>query len=491
MKLGCDLVQAALAAQFDGAEIFGGGEFELERPLLWSPEQQAAAGRLYVLDSADTAPLRADSLTVYAGGAAHPGSGCCACIGAPAAQVFNFLQQLFDRCDAWERQLDALTLAQSGLTGVLAAAHEMLKNPLIVVDSEFSPVAQFGEAELRMLDLSDADTFSVLKTDAGYAGQCGGSAPFLCSEALLGCRFWSANIGGLPTAHRLLLMEGSAPLRPGSGMLLKYLIPHVRAALLRDQQVDIAGDRLEELLMQVLTERGADYLQLSNQLSRLGWSAEHEYFCLVLRLMRQVSQGLSIHQICVTLRRRYPQCCPLVYRSQIVCYFNATALGKSLKEIARELTIFIRDELLSAGYSRPMRGHSCLRRQFVQAEAALEIDARWHPNIWIHHFDSISMRFLLSEATHRLPGEMICHPGLLALRAHDAKNGTDYLHTLKVYLQHNLNAVRSARALFIHRSTFLYRLDRILEILDSALDDPEELTYLSVSFMLLDEMEKR
>ena len=98
MKLGCDLVQAALAAQFDGAEISGSGEFELERPLLWSPEQQAAAGRLYVLDSADAAPLRADSLTVYAGGAAHPGSGCCACIGAPAAQVFNFLQQLFDRC---------------------------------------------------------------------------------------------------------------------------------------------------------------------------------------------------------------------------------------------------------------------------------------------------------------------------------------------------------------------------------------------------------
>ena len=40
--------------------------------------------------------------------------------------------------------------------------------------------------------------------------------------------------------------------------------------------------------------------------------------------------------------------------------------------------------------------------------------------------------------------------------------------------------------MFIHRSTFLYRLDRIKEILQSELDDPEEIFYLELSFRLLE-----
>lgn len=60
------------------------------------------------------------------------------------------------------------------------------------------------------------------------------------------------------------------------------------------------------------------------------------------------------------------------------------------------------------------------------------------------------------------------------------------MKTLRVYLDHNLNTVQSAKALFIHRSTFLYRLERIKAILETDLEDPEELFYLNLSFRLLD-----
>lgn len=45
------------------------------------------------------------------------------------------------------------------------------------------------------------------------------------------------------------------------------------------------------------------------------------------------------------------------------------------------------------------------------------------------------------------------------------------METLRVYLEQHLSATQAARELFIHRSTFLYRLDRIKEILQSELDD--------------------
>lgn len=56
---------------------------------------------------------------------------------------------------------------------------------------------------------------------------------------------------------------------------------------------------------------------------------------------------------------------------------------------------------------------------------------------------------------------------------------TEYYRTLRVYLEENLNATQTARELYIHRSTLLYRLERIREILDSDLTDPDELLYLN------------
>ena len=119
-----------------------------------------------------------------------------------------------------------------------------------------------------------------------------------------------------------------------------------------------------------------------------------------------------------------------------------------------------------------MTGHMNLRRQYVQAKTALDVGSRKKPYLWIHYFGQVALTYILEQATRRLPGTMICHEGLLELKKHDEENQTQYMETLRVYLEQHLSATQAARELFIHRSTFLYRLDRIKEILQSELDDP-------------------
>ena len=80
---------------------------------------------------------------------------------------------------------------------------------------------------------------------------------------------------------------------------------------------------------------------------------------------------------------------------------------------------------------------------------------------------------------------------LLELKKHDEENETQYMETLRAYLEEHLSATQAARKLFIHRSTFLYRLDRIKEILQFDLDDPEEIFYLELSFRLLEQEEEK
>ena len=50
--------------------------------------------------------------------------------------------------------------------------------------------------------------------------------------------------------------------------------------------------------------------------------------------------------------------------------------------------------------------------------------------------------------------------------------------------------MQSARKLFIHRSTFLYRLERIQEIVPIDFNNEDELFYLLLSFRILDLKDK-
>ena len=67
-------------------------------------------------------------------------------------------------------------------------------------------------------------------------------------------------------------------------------------------------------------------------------------------------------------------------------------------------------------------------------------------------------------------------------------NGNRSLYILPLKI--NQSATKTAAALYIHRSTLLYRIEKIEAALKSDLTDPDELLYLMLSFYLMDQEEK-
>jgi len=60
------------------------------------------------------------------------------------------------------------------------------------------------------------------------------------------------------------------------------------------------------------------------------------------------------------------------------------------------------------------------------------------------------------------------------------------IDTLHTYLQTNGNAKASAEKLFLHRSSLLYRLEKIEELLTANLNDPEVRFNLMLAYRLLE-----
>ena len=70
------------------------------------------------------------------------------------------------------------------------------------------------------------------------------------------------------------------------------------------------------------------------------------------------------------------------------------------------------------------------------------------------------------------------------LEAYDKEHDAGLLHTLRIFLEENCSYTAAARALYIHRSTLIYRMERIRELTQVDLTDPGERFLLQMAFYL-------
>lgn len=414
------------------------------------------------------------------------------------AEFMNDMQEIFDTADGWERKIHDLMLEHAGMERLLQVTSEFLQNPLTVIGLDFTFVAEAGSkylpprARLYTDEGLNVEYVNALLQNETYREMADTHETVMFPAYISGCRSMNRNLFVDEKAtHRLILTECRVEITQGVICVLDILSEKLEFLLAHEEEETDPDQDIEQIFVRVLSDRTADYMQISRELSELGWGGNHEYMCLILQITYLNQQNLSTKAICRYIKKKLGDSVSFLYQDEIVVFFDLTRLGMNQEEVAGKLVYFIRDTYLKAGYSRVMTGHMNLRRQYVQAKTALDVGSRKKPYLWIHYFSQVAMTYILEQATRRLPGTMICHEGLLELKKHDEENQTQYMETLRVYLEQHLSATQAARELFIHRSTFLYRLDRIREILQSDLDDPEEIFYLELSFRLLEQEEEK
>lgn len=106
-----------------------------------------------------------------------------------------------------------------------------------------------------------------------------------------------------------------------------------------------------------------------------------------------------------------------------------------------------------------------------QAGQALELARRLGKQAPLYYPD-LSVYRLLFQLEHTPEIITFQEETLGALLEHEGAD--DLIHTLETYFEHNGNLSQAAEALYIHRNTLIYRMERISSITSLDLDNPEE-----------------
>ena len=146
---------------------------------------------------------------------------------------------------------------------------------------------------------------------------------------------------------------------------------------------------------------------------------------------------------------------------------------------------FIKENDLLAGISLPFNDLLQLPKFYRQSRRALEIGKYLHPQDRVFQYRDFAIDDFVSESAKCFDVLDYCHESVLLLRDYDDEKNTDYYTTLQAYLVHDKNVIATADALFIHRNTVNYRIEKIEEIIGCSLRDSKETFHMLLTYKLL------
>ncbi len=160
-----------------------------------------------------------------------------------------------------------------------------------------------------------------------------------------------------------------------------------------------------------------------------------------------------------------------VYSDDHVCVFQALEDSDEDLTTAREFATRVRDHLqaeypqmrLVGGLSGPAKTLEAWPETYRQAVHSMEVAKRLKLPHFVE-FNSLGIYQLLAQLDSTPILQQFCKRLIGPLARYDEEHNSELVHTITAYFDHHANISQTAEALFIHRNTLLYRLERIQEL---------------------------
>jgi hypothetical protein len=400
--------------------------------------------------------------------------------------VFSAVQQAFLRIGKWVLDLYQILESDGSIQSMLEASSAVTPAAAIVVDSSFTCVASTGmgavsagtlgaasagiaEGVNRRLPISD-----VYQYLASYNLSMSVKEPFTLEFGEL--QSLNANLIDSNGYHGCLsFLYPNHDMRPGDCLIVSHLAHMVlRGMSLVSNGTETGRDVLKRALSCLIDNLPLGTLELA---ALQAASSNGTYVCVLMRPQKRARE-LPLSYICNSLEEDIPGTVAFEYRQTSVAAFirinNLAPEGNRRNELEHKLLPILASLDMKTGMSDHVSDPLEARSHFLQASIALDKGSCLQEKPLLYRFQDFALAELLENCTGEMPVEMYFTGGLRRLLAHDRESTTSYMQTLSVFLKHNMNVTHTAKALYIHRSTLIDRLERMKTLLSADLEDPDE-----------------
>jgi hypothetical protein len=412
--------------------------------------------------------------------------------------VYDGVQNIYSRFDEWDQKLQEILIKGGSVQAMLDCSDHVFNNPLILHDNYYKVISLSGqyaetfpvmsfmpqEREAGQIDLSEYDVYSMQRA-------------VLFPSTKTGVRSLYVNLFQQNRLqYRILVLEFSRKFQPTDSALLEHLADRVQA-LITVASRETGEELLPVILKNILAGEYNDPVYIEGRLKKFNWLTDHRYVCMKI--------SAAADTVWAGIKEIVPGSCVFEHDSAVIVFINLNDPGENIPgasvvsfdgfsgektdRFSVVMGAFLIDHKLKAGVSAEFSGSDFRNSKlyYRQAEIALDLGSRSTPMAHLYYFNKLAKLHILESCTQELPVSLICAPELLKLRDYDRAHKTELFRTLSVFLQNHLSHALTALELAIHRSTLMYRLDRIRDISSLNIENSDNQWYLLLSFKLLEQ----
>ena len=506
MNLNMNLIADSLREGFEivKEEAFS-GDLELEQVRLFAGNARFQSGIVYVAAGADLPAkpyFEGDCAVVSIGPAdkRYPASSCEYLEikdGASTADVLNAILEVYKKYNKWYLDMLEALSNESGIQALLDLTLPLLGNPVYFHDRNYRFVAYAeipgmpGGSDIFNIEKNNGvmslDIITELKNTPYFEKTFETTKPtFHVDEGEYSYIYDNVRVGG-EYWGRLFVDERVRGFRKSDYTVIGILRAMIEKAIVgRKLSPGTRYRFLEQKLVSLLEGRNVEMNELNDELRLNGCEIGNDWFCFQLQLSGVDLLLNTKISLCELIESKLIDCVTFPYKDYILGIVRVDNREKTLERIKDAL----RDFQLYAGVSLIFNDFYEFPMYCKQAGIALGCGMKEQKSEKVHYFEDYCFSYMLDCCTNELHPEMLFPPALHKLIECDRKKSTSYVETLRAYLENDLKPAKAMKALYIQRSTFIYRLDRINEIAGVDFDDEKVKTHFLIAFQLMDRMNK-
>ena len=406
--------------------------------------------------------------------------------------VFNLVQKIYDRYIQWEKDLTEIINGEIDFAELTRISLPFIGNPVAILDAQFYHIAitRFEkdtdghmnwrvEAPMFPLPLEQIDTVSALREDhkdiVGLFPAVSVSYPDGPEIRCINLHITGRHVG------TVTFSAFGRPFRESDDDVYCFFAKKIETAL--NKRTHIRNAQTATLKSVV-----SDYLYgnpVSSYRLRHVNTENQQFVCLKI-MCEGKNKNLPVEYICSVLEEMLPGCIAIEYASCIVSVLDFSIFPYDYNKFIEMINSFLRKMDFKAGLSGCFHAVREVRDYHHQAVCAYETGIDLAPQENLYAFWDYSLAYMLRHCIGDLSLNAIIPPELQQLQKITQESNVDYWGTLRTYLQNNMNASLTARNLYLHRSTFLARMNYITSMTGCDLANAEKRLWYQMIMHIID-----
>lgn len=471
---------------------------------LYYPGMRLQSGQAAVISAQSELALAeaSEALLIYVGDFSEDGEdgrhshGFWVKNGRSAAEVFAVLQDFFLAFYQWDAQMKHLVYTDGTVAQLGQAAYDFLGMQMTIFDENYvilfrtdgrkriypveynAAVNGYVYQEADVHEWKEAsDMVETMKTTGLQWWQ---------PDAQSRCIYCNIRSKTGKWKGRMIMYPRDGEFGNTAWEMAEYFMSYLTLLVNAGNSFGQASQELKRVLKESLEKGRMEISEmLSKLLQQLGWGRDDSYqtYCLS-QMKKDEYQDMHMEQLtCSNIEDKLSQAKAFVFQECIIVLVNLTASGQSEADVRMKLVYIVRDGLFKMGISMPFSHFEQFPLYYAQAFEAMPAQDMGE-ECWYREFGSYRLRYAMKVLRNDPVAASIYSSAMRTLYRYDQENGTELFQTLGVYLEKERSLKQTALYFRINRTTVNYRLNRIQEMTDVNLDDPEERLLLLMLYQM-------